>query len=93
MAGQGVVGDLVVAIASGPELGPGELHQVGAQVVIGKLQLPAAMAPGKHGARLQAEVVNGEVGRFAGDRLAELAAPAGQTLAGQALDQVETPAG
>jgi hypothetical protein len=63
VAGEGVVGDLVVAVANGAELRPGELHQVGAQVSIGELQLATIVALGKHGAGLEGEVINGEVGR------------------------------
>ena len=92
MAGEGVVGDLVVAVASSTELGPGELHQIGAQVGIGELQLAAIVALGKHGAGLQGEVVDGEVGRCQGNGLAQLVAPLIQVLTRQPLDQIQAPA-
>jgi len=81
-----------VAVASGAELGPGELHQVSAQVGIGELQLATIVALGKHGAGLQGEVIDGKVGRGESNGSPQLPAPVVQILARQALDQIQAPA-
>ena len=93
MARQGEVGDLVVAIAGGLQRLGRQFHQVGAQVGIGQLQLAPALAPGKHRARFNDQVVDREVGRGQGHGLGQLVAPGGQPLLGQPLDQVQAPAG
>ena len=82
-----------MAIAGGLEGLGRQLHQVGAQVGVGELQLAPALAPGPYRARFDDQVVDREVGRGQGHGLGQLVAPGGQPLPGQPLDQVQAPAG
>ena len=82
-----------MAVAGGLEGLGRQLHQVGTQVGVGQLQLTPALAPGKHRARFNDQVIDREVGRRQGHGLGQLLAPGGQPLLGQPLDQVQAPAG
>ena len=92
----GEVGDFVVAIAGGGQGAPGELHQVCPLVLIRQVEGSLLLAPLKHGARFDAQVVDRQMGGLEANRLLELLAPSLQTSPNRLrhpLDQIQAPTG